>query len=146
MYCSKLFCVIVVLLGYFSVATVDAINCYQCNSHLDPECADLRAHPPHKVAGFHQPCDDTDAEGNPAFCRTMTYKFKFLKKTDLDASRVVRTCGYRRSMKECYIVDNDHHMESVCQCFEDGCNTAQNLSIFSIISTLVIASTLHFIF
>lgn len=71
---------------------------------------------------------------------------KLLKKTDLDASRVVRTCGYQRSQKECYSVDNDHHMESVCQCFEDGCNTAPiSQSIFSLLSTLVMASTIYFI-
>lgn len=56
-------------------SSVDAINCYQCNSHNDPECLDLKSHMPHKVAGFYQPCDN-DQDGNEAFCRTISYKCK----------------------------------------------------------------------
>ncbi|XP_031634916.1 uncharacterized protein LOC116348158 [Contarinia nasturtii] len=145
MHSQKFLCATAVLLGLLSVTTVDAFNCYQCNSHSNPECADLHAHPPHKVAGFHQQCDDKDSEGNPAFCRTITYKFKFLKNTDLDASRVVRTCGFQKSPKDCYTVDNDHHLESVCQCFTDGCNSAAGISVFGFLFTLVIASALYFV-
>lgn len=36
--------------------------------------------------------------------------------------RVVRSCGYEKSENECYRADNDHHLEEVCQCFNDGCN------------------------
>lgn len=57
----------------------------------------------------------------------------------------VRTCGYRKATKDCYLADNDHHLESVCQCFEDGCNSAPNLSALSILSTLAAATTLYFV-
>lgn len=71
---------------------------------------------------------------------------KLLKKTDLDARRVVRTCAYQRSPKACYSFENDHHMEMVCQCFEDGCNTApHSLSILSVLSTFVVASAAYFL-
>lgn len=73
------------------------------------------------------------------------FAVKFLKSNDIDASRVIRTCGFRRSDKDCYSVDNDHHLETVCQCFGDGCNSASNVSIFSLIGTLFFASILWFI-
>lgn len=61
-----------------------------------------------------------------------------MKKSDPDARRVIRTCGFRRSDKDCYFVDNDHHEETVCQCFGDGCNSAAVLSIFSFVPTLAL--------
>lgn len=69
-----------------------------------------------------------------------TWAVKKMKSSDPDARRIIRTCGYRRSQKDCYSVDNDHHVETVCQCFGDGCNSAANLSIFSFISTLTLVS------
>lgn len=69
----------------------------------------------------------------------MFFLVKFLKSTDLIQSRVIRTCGYKRAPYECYHADNDHHLETVCQCFEDGCNSAANLSMFSVITTCIIS-------
>lgn len=73
------------------------------------------------------------------------FSVKFLKKSDQDKTRVIRTCGYQKSNTPCYSVDNDHHLENVCQCFDDGCNSASNKSILSIISTLILVSTRWFI-
>lgn len=77
--------------------------------------------------------------------KSVLFSVKFLKKTDQDKTRVIRTCGYRKSNTPCYSVDNDHHLENVCQCFDDGCNSASNKSILSIISTLILVSTRWFI-
>lgn len=38
--------------------------------------------------------------------------------------RVHRSCGWIKHKRECYKADNADHLETVCQCFGDMCNTA----------------------
>lgn len=146
---------------------MSSFNCYQCNSLDHPECADLHAYPPHNVSVFHQPCEGDYGDSGP-FCRKITYKcesfdeskseinihwfllfyfiaVKFLKSTDLAASRIVRSCGREKSTKDCYNADNDHHFETVCQCFSDGCNGADNLPVFHLISFFMMAITARYL-
>lgn len=60
-----------------------------------------------------------------------------------DLRRVVRSCGWERSKNPCYKADNDDHLETVCQCFTDGCNSATNISIFSSMVFILIAFFVH---
>lgn len=43
-----------------------------------------------------------------------------------DLQRTIRSCGWVKTNERvsCYKADNDDHLETVCQCFEDGCNGA----------------------
>lgn len=60
---------------------------------------------------------------------------KFLDSGDSRTNRVIRSCGLERSERACYNADNDHHLEEVCQCFSDGCNSSGRLSaaVFTLI-------------
>lgn len=60
-----------------------------------------------------------DENGREPFCRKMVYTVIQNKH-----HRVVRECGYEPSPKDCYMADNDFHLEMVCQCWTDGCNGA----------------------
>ncbi|KAI8440915.1 hypothetical protein MSG28_009213 [Choristoneura fumiferana] len=42
--------------------------------------------------------------------------------------RVTRGCGWIRSDKPCYRADNSDHLETVCQCFHDHCNSGEMVS------------------
>lgn len=43
-----------------------------------------------------------------------------------DLQRTIRSCGWVKTNERvtCYKADNDDHLETVCQCFQDGCNGA----------------------
>lgn len=63
-----------------------------------------------------------------------------------DLRRTIRSCGWIRKSTNalCYKADNDDHLETVCQCFEDGCNSATGLRRFSIIAVLLITTVLAY--
>lgn len=48
--------------------------------------------------------------------------------------RVTRGCGWVKHRRDCYKADNEDHLETVCQCFTDDCNSAimMKYSILSI--------------
>lgn len=50
--------------------------------------------------------------------------------------RVTRGCGWVRHHKDCYKADNADHLETVCQCFDNYCNSAgiQTASIYIILT------------
>lgn len=58
-----------------------------------------------------------------------------------EEKRVVRACGWKQisSNASCYKADNEDHLETVCQCFTDGCNGAseRNLSLVSALMIVV---------
>jgi len=75
------------------------------------------------------------------FCRTTTYQIKDPEETR-DTRRVIRGCGYLRSKTSCESNDNAFHAETVCQCFEDGCNNSGTypfVSLAAILITVVVA-------
>uniref|UniRef100_A0A1Q3EV87 Putative conserved secreted protein n=1 Tax=Culex tarsalis TaxID=7177 RepID=A0A1Q3EV87_CULTA len=70
-----------------------------------------------------------DDKGREPFCRKMVYTVLNNKH-----HRVVRECGYERSPKDCYMADNEDHLEMVCQCWTDGCNGADRTKFSSIVA------------
>lgn len=50
------------------------MNCYQCNSILDPKCTDLMDYAPHEVIHFYKPCPVKKNGKLKPFCRTATYE------------------------------------------------------------------------
>uniref|UniRef100_A0A8D8FQS0 (northern house mosquito) hypothetical protein n=1 Tax=Culex pipiens TaxID=7175 RepID=A0A8D8FQS0_CULPI len=81
-----------------------------------------------------------DEKGREPFCRKMVYTVIQNKH-----HRVVRECGYEPSPKDCYMADNDFHLEMVCQCRTDGCNGAERTKFGSIaVMTVVVGVLLRF--
>ncbi|GBP08941.1 hypothetical protein EVAR_78314_1 [Eumeta japonica] len=103
-----------------------AIKCYYCNSANNSMCLDpaqyddetrQRFLPVLKCEyGLHAPMN-TDF-----FCRKIIQTI--FHKEGLSEVRVNRGCGWVRDRRECYKADNEDHLETVCQCFTDGCNAA----------------------
>lgn len=58
--------------------------------------------------------------------------------------RTIRSCGWIQSRSPCYRADNDDHEEYQCQCFEDGCNEASQIQIFSTVAILVLSAVCLF--
>lgn len=59
--------------------------------------------------------------------------------------RVVRACGWERSHRPCYKADNDDHLETVCQCFTDGCNGAAGMGAISAIAAAMVAFVTYYL-
>ncbi|XP_038110806.1 uncharacterized protein LOC6050427 [Culex quinquefasciatus] len=150
------------LLLPFFIGHVTSLKCFRCNSNDNPDCFNVRplakVDPPttttspklaatnvtnlsattaatptnsskqlkEPVPLFLEECS-RDEKGREPFCRKMVYTVIQNKH-----HRVVRECGYEPSPKDCYMADNDFHLEMVCQCWTDGCNGAERTKFGSI--------------
>ncbi|XP_046672847.1 uncharacterized protein LOC124362416 isoform X2 [Homalodisca vitripennis] len=115
------------------------VYCFQCNSGIDIDCIELQ---PLDSTNFHyKPCLDTDKyNGSIPFCRKIVQKI--FPRDNLE--RVIRRCGWVRHPRlDCYNVRNEDHIETICQCFENGCNTSSVLQhSMGLITFVLIAQTL----
>ncbi|XP_017474042.1 PREDICTED: uncharacterized protein LOC108364742 [Rhagoletis zephyria] len=103
------------------IASVDAIRCHQCNSHLQEDCNALRLITPRAPLDdqFLEECSEPNM-----FCRKTV--------TTIEVSgenRVIRSCGklesYVGEKKDyCFDADNEGYKQTICTCYEDGCNAA----------------------
>lgn len=84
--------------------------------------------PKEALPSFLEECPPDD-KGRQPFCRKMVYTILNNKH-----HRVVRECGYERSERDCYMADNDDHLEMVCQCWTDGCNGAERVTFGSMVA------------
>lgn len=55
-----------------------------------------------------------------------------------DEIRTIRSCGWIQYHLPCYKADNDDHLETSCQCFEDGCNGSSQVHVFSVVALLIV--------
>ncbi|KAK3922848.1 Protein quiver [Frankliniella fusca] len=102
-----------------ALPSVSSIRCFECNSVKDPYCKDLKANDTASLA-YLKDCKDTVMpEGAVPFCRKIVQTV-----LAVGDRRVIRRCGYEKSTKPCYHVDDEDHAEVVCQCFEEACNGA----------------------
>ncbi|KAJ3647139.1 hypothetical protein Zmor_024673 [Zophobas morio] len=107
-------CCVVLLLA----APVFAINCFQCSSYKNPECADIEVND--TKSPFLHKCEERN--GHRMFCRKIVQKVL----DDPTFHRITRTCGwyaYKSNSSFCQVTDTDFKLETTCQCFTDACNT-----------------------
>jgi len=120
---------IIILLIVIVAKTGLAISCWQCNSKIDSECADLPSGPQdisnlkESIRSFYVNCDSL----NDSF----TDKYKLCRKQEQhisDEVRVIRSCGIEASSRPCYKTANPPVKTYVCQCDNaDGCNYSTQL-------------------
>uniref|UniRef100_A0A1W7R7F3 Putative conserved secreted protein n=1 Tax=Aedes albopictus TaxID=7160 RepID=A0A1W7R7F3_AEDAL len=123
----KCMCLLVVAL--MVIATADAIKCYRCNSYDKADCLhesdeDRETKNSTKLWPFLRECEpDPTGQNREPFCRKISVTIMKPKH-----HRVIRDCGYERSHLDCYLADNDGHLETVCQCWTDQCNGVHRLT------------------
>jgi len=91
------------------------LNCFVCNSKIDPECADdFDKTNEALIANFGQECNAK--EGGSVYCKKVKMWFDLNGET-----RIERSCGHsKREYKEpCFQSRADDHVVDTCQC-EDG--------------------------
>lgn len=125
---------VIILFTCASMLSVDALRCYQCNSHLDPGCSDLTVAKGPQREKYLTECKDTPDGQKSFFCRKFDMMF------DVNGqNRIIRSCGFIQEKKNltnyCINADNEGYDEEICQCFQDGCNTATSISTIAL-STL----------
>lgn len=115
-----LLCALVILLSDL-IPSGSAINCYECNSQFDDLCNTVPAGPPNEndeqYRKFYQDCDMKGDHFTYKLCRKQVQTIE-------GKDRVIRTCGIEKSQKDCYSTANPPVKTYVCQCEEDGCNSA----------------------
>jgi len=107
-----------------------AIHCWQCNSHHNADCATLPSGPQDRtkladnIRNYYVDCD---ALNDP-----FAGKYNLCRKQEQDIeqkeTRIIRSCGFETSGKECYKTANPSVKTHVCECREDGCNSSSSLS------------------
>ncbi|XP_022192739.2 uncharacterized protein LOC111050699 isoform X5 [Nilaparvata lugens] len=118
-----LFMLLALQIIFLSQSCVEGIKCYQCNSMTHPECINLEKN---DTDSFHyRECEEEKVSEKQIFCRKIVQKI--LDRNGL--VRVVRKCGWVKHPRlECYSANNKDHEETVCQCFQDGCNSATSIT------------------
>uniref|UniRef100_A0A2A4J3C9 Uncharacterized protein n=1 Tax=Heliothis virescens TaxID=7102 RepID=A0A2A4J3C9_HELVI len=107
-----------------------AIYCFYCNSANNSACIDPTKFDD-EMRGRIIPiinCDTAVPRVNEYafFCRKIVQTIYHPHKDS--ELRVTRGCGWVRHEKDCYRADNRDHLETVCQCFSDHCNSAESLN------------------
>ncbi|XP_047992843.1 uncharacterized protein LOC125231432 [Leguminivora glycinivorella] len=116
-----------VLLASLSVQYASAIQCYECSSVNNSMCLDPTIYDKDTLQKF-MTLTDCGTHGNQEFfCRKIIQTI--LRKGHESEVRVHRGCGWVRSRRACYKADNDDHLETVCQCFDDGCNGGNSVVV-----------------
>ena len=125
------------------INTGDSIQCYQCDSHKEPSCADpffdegedWRPKDPR----FLQYCPEDTAE-RTYFCRKTT-------QTVYGEYKVIRSCGWIQDerLRDCYTTVFEAYNTIVCACQEEGCNGATGFtaSLFATLSAVLLAYLMH---
>ncbi|XP_073954306.1 uncharacterized protein isoform X2 [Choristoneura fumiferana] len=125
--CSKL---VVTLVFLSLVYKSSAIYCYYCNSANNSACLDLNEMNDETRARIIPVVDCATSVMQPVagdfFCRKIIQTIYNSRREN--EVRVTRGCGWIRSDKPCYRADNSDHLETVCQCFHDHCNSGEMVS------------------
>ncbi|XP_026322751.1 uncharacterized protein LOC113232294 [Hyposmocoma kahamanoa] len=133
-----LFKAVIVLFTYVRFAT--SVRCFDCTSANNTMCLDPHLYDEETVRKFLPSVDCNRGiqavaldGSSDFFCRKIVQTI-FHKNYEPEV-RVTRGCGWKRFYRDCYKADNEDHLETVCQCFSDDCNSSkQNSSCFSIIA------------
>ncbi|XP_059471490.1 uncharacterized protein LOC132194326 [Neocloeon triangulifer] len=152
----KLALLVLVLLHWTS--DVVGIKCFQCSSQQnDSGCAELGdiqvSHTTNSLAAlleeknrvekalsYYKDCEDSFG-GKEPFCRKMQQTI--YARNNLRV--VIRSCGWNNDSRDCYHFENKGHAETVCQCFEDGCNAAPRVTrgVFLVLVALLTSTWLR---
>lgn len=106
------------LLDYYGI---DALHCYECNSHNDSRCASEVPPDALKVN-----CAEHERGSQYTMCRKITQVIEFSVNGLQPDHRVIRSCGYDESNYKgrCYQRSGFGGRQEVCSCLSDYCNAA----------------------
>jgi len=128
------------------IDTGTPLKCYQCNSYKDAHCADPFYH--EDDSELKRPKDPKllkqcgqDGDGVDYFCRKIYQNVR-------GDERVIRSCGTVRDTRkdrECYTTVLEEYNTLVCQCDDEGCNSANlyKVSTFAVLSAALLAYLIH---
>ena len=111
----------------------EAINCYQCNSYKDPNCAD-----PFDIENGKQFLKACPSDGKNYFCRKIDQKVR-------DDEQVIRSCGHEIYLnmageeKDSYTTIAQEYDTLVTDCKEKGCNGSITIKISIIFNLMAFA-------
>jgi len=130
------------LVGCLLLMLVNAgtgLKCHQCTSKIDAQCDDPFYHADKpdvpKTKEFLKECP-TDDGHEYTLCRKI---YQNVRGDD----RVIRSCGYEEDPqgRPCYSTVLEEYNTYVCQCKDDGCNSASmmSLSLVGVVSTVLLS-------
>ncbi|XP_061717331.1 uncharacterized protein LOC133525098 [Cydia pomonella] len=124
-----------------------AIQCYYCNSANNSACLDPNEIEEEIRGRIIPVVDCAVAIPQPIsvkfFCRKIVQTIYHTRREN--DVRITRGCGWMPSEKACYRADNSDHLETVCQCFSDHCNSGDLVSPDTAVALfLLLSSVLYF--
>ncbi|XP_039281269.1 uncharacterized protein LOC111050691 [Nilaparvata lugens] len=126
-------------ISMFFIQGSDSIKCYQCNSLTDSYCDTFANTTAAHI--YLKPCENV--HNNSAFCRKIVQHVKYM----IGSTRIIRRCGWETDIHNltCKSFEDDDHREIVCQCFDDGCNSANRFSSPFLMQLAPLASFVYYI-
>ncbi|XP_025994378.1 uncharacterized protein LOC113004637 [Solenopsis invicta] len=111
-------CSIILFLCY---GGVNAMQCYQCNSRNNSQCAELKPPDSMKID-----CSNLKDGAKYTMCRKITQVIEFSVNGLPPDTRVIRGCGWDESnyKGQCYQRSGFGGRQEVCSCLSDLCNSA----------------------
>ncbi|XP_019868734.2 uncharacterized protein LOC109597484 [Aethina tumida] len=108
-----------------------AIKCFQCNSAVDPGCADLKKEDTNST--YYKECS-----GDYKFCRKI---HSSILGDDDKLVRIHRQCGWilTKNDSNCKTSDTDFILKKNCVCWSDGCNSSNRIQVDFTVVLLIIA-------
>jgi len=111
------------------MSVVDAFDCYQCNSAVDPHnCTSDFAAEKYKLPCEARKLGNNDTAIQPEMCRKILFHLDAILSNPAN-DRVVRTCGYVRPERDCYNRAGFGTRSTVCTCYSEGCNSAPAIPV-----------------
>ncbi|XP_032523100.2 uncharacterized protein LOC116774471 [Danaus plexippus] len=106
-----------------------SIHCYYCNSANNTACLDVKQYDDEVRSRIIPIVHCESAIPSPVamnfFCRKIVQTiYHTYRESEV---RVTRGCGWVPHHKECYKDDNSDHLGTVCQCFQDLCNSGDTV-------------------
>lgn len=131
-------CLALLILTFVSQGS--GLKCHQCTSKTHTACGD----PFYHEDTPDQPITNEFLKECPADGKEYTLCRKIYQNVRGE-SRVIRSCGWEKDDKDCYSTVLEEYNTYVCQCFEDGCNSASmlSLSVAGVVSTIALTYLLN---
>ncbi|XP_046619574.1 uncharacterized protein LOC124304878 isoform X2 [Neodiprion virginianus] len=96
-----------------------ALECFECNSHIDKRCAD--SVPPDSLKRI---CHNNENGIKYSLCRKIDQTVDFSVYELKPERRIIRTCGWDESRfrNQCYEKGGYGGYQKVCSCYGNNCN------------------------
>ncbi|XP_058790422.1 uncharacterized protein LOC131663792 isoform X2 [Phymastichus coffea] len=128
-------------MSLYLLSSVEALRCFECNSHIDSRCAD--DNPPDALK---KDCSEHVEGSKYTMCRKIKQVIEFSVNGLPADTRIIRSCGWDESnyKGKCYQRGGFGGRQEVCSCTSDFCNGVPSRFLSQILYLICFTNILLF--